>query len=265
MKKKCLNCGSSVFEPFCSTCGQKSSTGRLNIRQLFSNALGHFFSMDSAVLKTVLDLSRNPGLVAKRYVDGQRVKYIAPFRYCLTAVALMMIINALIGKNANFTHVELGAHLSASEMEFQVGIIEFIMRHLDKVTLALLPLQALVVKGLFRNSRFNYAEVTSFSLYIMGHMSLVGSFLALVLFFNPELQISISFLFQVVYGIWAAIGFFGERVWTTVLKITVASIINTIMALIFILILLFPKIQDMKEAVNAEDSQTTSAFEDLET
>ncbi len=264
MKKKCLNCGSSISEPFCGACGQKSSTARLNIRQLFSNAFGHFFSMDSAVLKTVLDLSRNPGQVAKRYVDGQRVKYIAPFRYCLTAVALMMIVNALFGKNAGYTHVELGAHLSPLELKFQVVIIEFIMRHLDKVTLALLPLQALVVKVLFRKSRFNYAEVTSFSLYILGHMSLFGSFLVLVLFSNPELQISINFLFGVVYGVWAAIGFFGERAWTTFFKITVASIVNSIIAFIIILVLLIPKIQDMKEAVNAEDSQTTSVLEDLE-
>jgi len=237
----------------------------LNIRQLFSNALGHFFSLDSVVPKTILDLSRNPGQVAKHYVDGQRVTYVAPFRYCLTAVALMMVTYALVGNSANFTHVESKDRFSPSELKFQVEIIEFLMRHLNKITLASLPIQALVVKWLFRKSRFNYAEVTSFSLYVLGHMSLVGSILALVLYSNSELQIVIHFLFQLVYGVWAAIGFFGEKVWTTFVKVAIASIINGIIAFIFILILLLPKIHDMKEAVDAEDNQTTSILEDLET
>ncbi len=91
MKKKCLNCGSEISGPFCVTCGQNSSTERLNIRQLFSNAMGHFFNLDSVVPKTILDLSRNPGQVAKRYVAGERIAYVSPFRYCLAAVALMMV------------------------------------------------------------------------------------------------------------------------------------------------------------------------------
>ncbi len=261
MKKKCLNCGSEISGPFCVTCGQNSSTERLNIRQLFSNAMGHFFNLDSVVPKTILDLSRNPGQVAKRYVAGERIAYVSPFRYCLAAVALMMVTYSLIIQKTNMGHFEPDALLSPSKMDFQIEVNEFIMRHLNKITFAILPLQALVLKGLFRKSRYNYAEVLSFSLYILGHMSLVASFLSLVLFFNFELQFGIYILIQTVYGIWSAVGFFGEKVWTTFLKITAVSIINGVIALIFIFILLIPKIQDMVEVKNTEDSQTTSILE----
>ncbi len=259
--KKCLNCGADVAGSYCPDCGQDVSVSRLNLRLSLSHAADHFFSLDSVAPRTLLGLTRNPGKVAREYVDGRRAEYVQPFRYCLTSVALLMLVYALVGRNANYFNLEAD---TASMMNFQTETIAFVVRHLNAVFFAALPVQALILKGLFHRSRFNFAEIMSFTLYVSGHGFLFGAVLAATLFSVPQLQFILRFLLTTGYLVFAAIGFFGEHRGLTALKCVVAKILNTVVVVIMVLILIMPRLVALMKEMEAEKVQTTITTEELE-
>lgn len=77
----CLNCGEQ-FErevSFCPTCGQKNRKNELSLAEWIREALSTFFHLEGKTLNTVRDLTV-PGKMATNYFNGQRQRYVHPFR-----------------------------------------------------------------------------------------------------------------------------------------------------------------------------------------
>ena len=244
--------------PYCPACGQDGSTSRLNVRQSLSSAAGHLFNMDAVVPRTFIDLWRNPGRVAREYVDGRRVTYVQPFRYCLTAVALMMLVYAIVGRDPKTFLYETDVTFTPAMLKFQAETMAFVLRHLNVVIFAALPLQALVLKGLFRRSRFNYAEVLSFTLYVMGQSFLISAVLAAVYISVSELQFFLRLGVQLIYLVYASIGFFDEHRVLTVFKCLMATFLNMVIVAILVIILLTPRFVTLIKELKAEKAQAPS-------
>jgi catechol 2,3-dioxygenase-like lactoylglutathione lyase family enzyme len=220
--------------------------------------------LDSVAPRTLLGLTRNPGKVAREYVDGRRAEYVQPFRYCLTSVALLMLVYALVGRNANYFILETDPTLSPAMVNFQAKTIAFVVRHLNVVFFAALPVQALILKGLFHRSRFNYAEIMSFTLFVAGHGFLFGAVLAATLFSVPQLQVILRILLTTGYLVFASIGFFEEHRGLTALKCVVAKILNTVVVVIMVLILIMPQVVALVKEMEAEEALAAPATEELE-
>ncbi len=264
MGAKCLNCGAEINGTFCIDCGQSSSISRLNIRHVISTAASHFFSMDSIVPSTFMGLTRNPGKVSREYVDGHRTSYVAPFRYCLTAVALLMLAYALVGRETSFVLFQTDRTLSPELLKFQADTLSFVLRNLNLVIFAALPLQALVLKGFFHRSRYNYAEVVSFYLYVMGHSFLFGTVLALTLSSASQLQFFLRILFQTLYSIFAAIGFFGENRVTTVFKCIGVGILNIIIVAAMVVLLIAPRFEGRINEIRGEKNLSGTEIQEIQ-
>jgi hypothetical protein len=78
--KTCLNCGASVEERYCSSCGQENTEPK----ESFSHLLRHFFEdvthYDSKFFITIKDLLFKPGFLTKEYLAGKRANYLHPIR-----------------------------------------------------------------------------------------------------------------------------------------------------------------------------------------
>ncbi|NQX84715.1 MAG: DUF3667 domain-containing protein [Flavobacteriaceae bacterium] len=82
--KGCKNCEvnfSTTFD-FCPHCGQKANDA-LTLRVLFYNTIGNYFAFDARFFKSFVPLMFKPGLVAKQFVEGKRLKYLHPAQYYL--------------------------------------------------------------------------------------------------------------------------------------------------------------------------------------
>jgi len=220
--------------------------------------------MDSVVPTTFVGLSRNPGKVAREYVDGHRTSYVAPFRYCLTAIAILVLAFILDGDRTKFVISMTDQTLSPALVKFQNDTVAFVLRNLNLVVFAVLPLQALVLKGLFRHSRYNYAEVVSFTLYVMGHSFLIDAVLVLALSSAPDLQGFLRLFAPVLYSTFAAIGFFEEGRVATVFKSILATVINTIIVAIMTIILLTPRFAGMAKTIKAEKALSEAAAQETQ-
>lgn len=92
----CINCGTEIKGAYCHACGQPAKPDRLTLLSLGSDYLGRVFSLDTKFLRTLKDLTINPGLVSLDFILGNRVKYVPPVSYFLIIVTLFIIYLSII-------------------------------------------------------------------------------------------------------------------------------------------------------------------------
>lgn len=105
----CLNCKLPVFkyDNFCSYCGQVNDTRPLSLKQYISELLGGFFAFDTRTLNTLIPLLLKPGKVSKAYINGERMKFVNPFKLYLHTTILFFLISGIflsVDKYNNFSN-----------------------------------------------------------------------------------------------------------------------------------------------------------------
>lgn len=95
-KHSCLNCRTPLEGPFCTVCGQAAHLHRS------LGALGHdiahgVFHFEGKVWHTLPMLALRPGELTRRYIHGERVKFVSPLALFLFSVFLMFAVFSTIG------------------------------------------------------------------------------------------------------------------------------------------------------------------------
>lgn len=87
----CRNCGTPVGERYCTRCGQLASNFHRPFLGLMTSSMADTFSLDSRLLRTLPVLLFRPGRVTRNYLDGQRARYVPPFRMFLLSSVLFFL------------------------------------------------------------------------------------------------------------------------------------------------------------------------------
>ena len=98
----CPNCNSENNETdkYCSTCGQKNSTLKHSLSFYISEILGSMFNLDSAFFRTFKYLIFYPGKLSRRYLEGERIKFLSPVRIYLISSVLYFFVFGISANNA---------------------------------------------------------------------------------------------------------------------------------------------------------------------
>lgn len=90
----CPNCGATRPGAYCSQCGQKAQTLRQPTRLFIANAFQEYIGVDSRLWSSLGLLLFKPGTLTKRYLSGQRERYIRPLRlYITTTLTFFFMIS----------------------------------------------------------------------------------------------------------------------------------------------------------------------------
>jgi len=104
-EKNCLNCGTKLIGPFCSACGQKAHIHR-SVRAFFQDFLSSLFNLEGKMWRTLPMLAWRPGEMTRRYIAGERARFISPIAlYLFTVFAMFAVLNftgTLGGHGKNF-------------------------------------------------------------------------------------------------------------------------------------------------------------------
>ena len=84
----CLNCGAVRAGPFCQGCGQSGHVHR-NVMALGHDILHGVFHFEGKIWKTLPMLAFHPGDLTRRYVHGERAKFVSPMALFLFSVFLL--------------------------------------------------------------------------------------------------------------------------------------------------------------------------------
>ncbi|MET0371718.1 MAG: DUF3667 domain-containing protein [Sphingobium sp.] len=90
----CLNCGAGLAGPYCAQCGQTA-----HIHRSFA-AIGHELAhgvlhLEGKIFRTLPEPALRPGKLTRRYIDGERAKFVTPFALFLFSAFLMYAVFSL--------------------------------------------------------------------------------------------------------------------------------------------------------------------------
>ena len=92
-EKNCLNCGTSLAGPYCAKCGQKAHVHR-SLRGFLEDFLQALFNFEGKIWRTLPMLAWRPGEMTRRYIAGERARFISPVAlYLFTVVAMFATLN----------------------------------------------------------------------------------------------------------------------------------------------------------------------------
>jgi len=93
---KCLNCGALLAGPYCSQCGQGAHIHR-SMLSLGHDILHGVFHFEGKIWRTLPELALHPGRLTRRYIEGERAKFVSPMALYLFAVFLMYAVFSFTG------------------------------------------------------------------------------------------------------------------------------------------------------------------------
>lgn len=92
-EKSCLNCGTKLVGPYCSACGQKAHVHR-SVRGFFQDFVQGLFNFEGKIWRTLPMLAWRPGEMTRRYIAGERARFISPVAlYLFTVFAMFAVLN----------------------------------------------------------------------------------------------------------------------------------------------------------------------------
>lgn len=92
----CLNCGNHVTGKYCDNCGQPLHVHR-SIGALWHDILHGVLHFEGKFWRTLPLLAWNPGDLTRRYVRGERAKFISPMALFLFSIFMMFAVFSFVG------------------------------------------------------------------------------------------------------------------------------------------------------------------------
>jgi hypothetical protein len=87
----CANCGATRRGPYCSACGQSGHI-HTDLRALLHDLAHDVFHFEGKAWRTLVLLAWQPGELTRRYIGGERTKFVSPIGLFLFSVLLMFAV-----------------------------------------------------------------------------------------------------------------------------------------------------------------------------
>jgi Protein of unknown function (DUF3667) len=110
----CLNCGTELTGPHCVACGQKAHVHR-TLRGFGHDLVHGVFHFDGKIWRTLPMLFWYPGELTRRYINGERAKFVSPLALFLFTVFLTFAVFSYIAPQAP----EVNSKLTTGKAEEQ--------------------------------------------------------------------------------------------------------------------------------------------------
>lgn len=185
----CLNCRTTLTGRYCSRCGQREAASRFRWRDLARDVLGQFADLDHPWLRTIRDVTIDPGGTARAFVDGRRVVYVSPLKYAFYALLITLILSSSVVTGGG----------AAGELDGWHG---FLLENTPVFVLLMVPVLAVALRVIFLRAGLNLLEVSVFSLYMIAQLA----FAMLILGYLHDLGRLLGFDPDSIAGVLMSIG-----------------------------------------------------------
>ncbi|HEY7807205.1 MAG TPA: DUF3667 domain-containing protein [Croceibacterium sp.] len=118
----CLNCGTALIGPHCHTCGQAAHVHR-TMGAFFHDLIHGVLHFDGKTWRTLPLLAWKPGELTRRYIAGERARFVSPMALFLFSVFLMFAVFQLagIGPPTDFKSVQPVGARSPTELRQELA------------------------------------------------------------------------------------------------------------------------------------------------
>ena len=138
----CLNCATPLLGPHCHQCGQAAHVHR-TIAAWWHDLAHGVLHLDGKIWRTLPLLTWRPGELTRRYIAGERAKFVSPLALFLFSVFLMFAVFSALGPEVGGMRLTPGAKRTAQEQlqgfdtriaRLQTRRADLLARHADTGT-----------------------------------------------------------------------------------------------------------------------------------
>lgn len=206
----CKNCETQFEGNFCPQCGQDAKTKRITTKDLGHDILHKLLPWDKGFLYTIRRLITDPGNMIREFIEGKRVKFHKPLSLIFIVLAFTLIF---LTKDSFQGMVN---QQSEEARQLQSAYLDFIMKNMSIVYLAMVPSIALFSFLLYRKYNYNFAEHMVMNLYLLAGSSIVTVPFSIYNYLTRTpviggVQMYLSFLVFMLYYAWGYNQFFQEK------------------------------------------------------
>ena len=200
--KNCLKSQPKDFD-FCPECGARVIRNRLTARNLSQDVVQRYFDIDNTFLQTFIHLITKPEVVIDGYINGVRKKYVNPISYFALALTIAGLQIFVVRKFFPEAY-DLSSITVDGQEEFANSMMASIQEYSSLITMAMIPLYALMARIVFINiKKYNYTELLVVFLYFaaeVGFISFLPFIGALFLGFSYGDTSPVAVGLQVLFG-----------------------------------------------------------------
>ncbi|MCX2739484.1 DUF3667 domain-containing protein [Pontibacter anaerobius] len=99
-ENNCLNCGTTVTDKFCPSCGQENLELHDNFLHLVLHSVSHYFHFESKFFNSIVPLFTKPGYLTKEYFAGKRASHLNPISmYIFISILFFFLFTANSNSN----------------------------------------------------------------------------------------------------------------------------------------------------------------------
>lgn len=113
-ERNCLNCGAPLAGPYCAQCGQKAHVHR-SLRAFLGDFVAGVLNFEGKFWRTLPMLAWHPGILTRRYIEGQRARFISPIALFLFSVFVLFATIQLISGPSGMSELTAGTYHSTDE------------------------------------------------------------------------------------------------------------------------------------------------------
>lgn len=125
----CLNCGTSLIGKRCHECGQAAHVHK-TLSAFLHDLLHGILHFEGKIWRTLPMLFWRPGELTRRYVEGERARFVSPVALFLFSAFLMFVVFSAIGGPISFSGTRAGQNFeqnfaaSMQETERRIAVLE---------------------------------------------------------------------------------------------------------------------------------------------
>lgn len=200
----CKNCEHTFEGNFCSNCGQKTNTKRLDWNYIFDELKYTFLHINGGLLFTCKQLLTRPGDMVKEFIEGKRIKHYKPILLVFVLAGISTLLMHYNGDLLVFEKMSVSDKKSAfSPKDF----IEFFTKYNTYIQLASIPIISFCTWLAFKKWGYNYIENSIINSFVIAQLLLIG------ILSTPIKYLLIGSDYYLLVNTLIGIGAYGFSIW----------------------------------------------------
>lgn len=245
----CKNCGVTLEGDFCSNCGQKSRTDRINGTYVLQEIPNSILQVDRGFLYTIKQLFTRPGHTIREYIEGKRVSHFKPISFVLLLATIYVFSSLLLDKNTVMGEAISGfsqalrdvlkngnaSHIEREAAPAIISFLEIVKDNYAYATIILLPFTALTTYLSFLGKGYNYFEHLIVNLFVEGQKLIIYLICTPLLLLNRNEDIAYFLegtlvIMPLIFAGWTFVQIFKEsKIIITILRLLLSYILYYIL------------------------------------
>jgi Protein of unknown function (DUF3667) len=118
----CKNCSATLSGPYCANCGQQAHVHR-TFSAIWHDILHSVLHFDGKLWRTLPMLAFKPGELTRRYIHGERAKFVSPMAFFLFSIFLMFAVLSFGGSDkGNTSGWRADMAVEAAKLDTQIAV-----------------------------------------------------------------------------------------------------------------------------------------------